>query len=121
MVVSSGDGGTGDPLGYPSTKYPKGESTVRAVASNQLIIDFGVEGIIDDETADDAPTWLLLQRIEADAIYAEVSLPRDSSGGKINGWSERILLQPIPRPDASVLAQIPQEPEPAYDVAVARR
>ena len=72
--------------------------------------------------ADELPTWVLLQRIEAELIYAELSLPRGSSGGKISEWQERIILAPIDRVDGRLeLGQPDSDESTAYSVDVERR
>lgn len=123
IVTSSGDGETGDPLGTPSTKYAKGETTTQAVATNQLVLDLGAGFDVHVEDAGgDIPTWFLLQRIEGDHIHAELSLPRQSAGGKINEWSERIVLDPIPRATPPVVVDLPDDDAgTAYTVDVVRR
>lgn len=125
IVTSSGDGETGDPHGNPSTKYVKGETTTQAVASNQLALDLGAEFTVlekDSIGVEELSTWFLLQRAERDVIHAELSLPRESAGGKISEWGERIILDPVGRAGPSAAYDVSGDDEgTAYDVDVARR
>lgn len=125
IVTSSGDGETGDPLGNPSTKYVKGETTTQAVVSNQLALDLGAEFMVPDRDSgglEELPTWFLLQRVGGDVVHAELSLPRASVGGKINEWQERIVLDSVGRAGLPVANDAPGDDEgTAYDVDVARR
>jgi hypothetical protein len=123
IVTSSGDTETAHPLGNPSTKYVKGEATTQAVVNNQLMLDLGAEfGVGPAAGGETVPTWFLLQRVESNAIHAELSLPRRASAGRITEWEERIVLGPIDRtsPERAMMATDENEGD-AYDVGVARR
>jgi len=123
IVTSSGDADTGEATGNPSTKYVKGEATTKAVSRNQFALDLGPEfELQSSSTMPDAPTWFLLQRVEQDAIHAELSLPRSSSAGKITVWQERIVLDVVDRSAGTGLDRLAYEGEDlAYDVDVSLR
>jgi len=106
LVASSGDGGAGMylPGQSPSTRYPKGETTVRAVARNQqLALDLGTD--FDDPAESDAVTmvWYLLYQVTKETIYCELSLPAAIDNGFINSWLERIILPPVDRPGVTAM------------------
>lgn len=125
IVVSSGDNFAGEFVpGYsPSTKYSKGETVVRAVATNeQLSFDFGPREHHDSAPGVEAMvTWFLLYRPTEKKIYAELSLPSAIDGGTISDWNERIILPAIDletgEPDAE---DLPHD-EGGYDVGVSMR
>lgn len=124
IVTSSGDLNTGNEVATPSTKYVKGESTAKAVASNkQYAFDLGPEFNLEEGPDLDAiPTWYLLQYVDGVIIHAELSLPSDISGGKISEWSERILLAPIDRSGAPTeIEDVPDADDGAYNVDVVAR
>ena len=104
IVTSSGDSNTGVfvPGQHPSTKYPKGDLTAMAVQLNagQFVLDLG-ETFEDEEPAlvEIETLWFLIQRVTADTIFAELSLPTSIEGGLIRQWEERIILDPITRQD----------------------
>jgi hypothetical protein len=95
---TSGDEGTGNRKLTPTTKYPKGYATVRAVEANgQLAMD--LPGInVEEEVieAEQLATWFLLDRVSEDEMTAEVSLPNGMIGGNITDWLERIILPAFP-------------------------
>lgn len=125
IVTSSGDLNTGNELSTPSTKYTKGESTAKAVASNnkQSAFDLGPEFDIEEGPDLDAiPTWYLLQYVDGATIRAELSLPSEISGGKITEWIERIVLPPIDRSGAPTeIEDVPDADYDAYNVDVVAR
>jgi hypothetical protein len=96
IVAMSGDEATGDAAMVPSTKYPRGVTTVRAVDTNlQLSFDFG-DLVPDEPTDDQLVTWILLHHRTEDEIRLELSLPSAMTGGNISDWQERIILPPAP-------------------------
>lgn len=125
LVASSGDSGAGMvlPGQNPSTKYPKGETTVRAVAANQqLTLDFGDD--FADESRLDATIaiWYLLYQVKGHMIYCELSLPASIENGYIETWSERIILPPIERTGSPISSSGTDEGDgDRYEVNVARR
>ncbi|RIK03119.1 MAG: hypothetical protein DCC48_17130 [Acidobacteria bacterium] len=100
IVVTSGDAATGRHGHTPRTKYPKGELTWRRVRQNQQLslFDDGPATQPDDESVENArQTWVLLQYPAGDVVRAELSCPEGvDDSGRINKWSERILLPDLP-------------------------
>jgi hypothetical protein len=103
IVAATGDELTGvaGPGVLPTTKYRKGDATIRAVEANeQLAFDFGD---LDLFTA--APhaarggilTWVLLFYSDEHEFRVELSLPDGIEDGRISSWAERIILPPFPR------------------------
>lgn len=106
VVASSGDEGTGNPKLTPTTKYPKGYATVRAVETNgQLALDFpGFEVEEKSGVVEQLSTWFVLYRVTTEEFRAEISLPNGMVGGSITDWLERIILPAFPREDDALAA-----------------
>lgn len=129
IVVSSGDINTGVPKANPSTKYRKGETTVRAVEHNgQGAFDLGESyDIVEkpDSTKPDIPVWYLLYRVTTDAIFLELSFPKSIEDGLITEWDERIILEAIDRQSPPMIEDTPDTThdgdESSYSVVVERR
>lgn len=125
IVVSSGDDFAGELVpGYsPSTKYSKGETVIRAVATNeQLSLDFATGDVQDlAPSAEAMITWFLLFRATEEKVYAELSLPSAIDGGTISDWNERIILPPIDRETGEPDAEDLPDDEGGYDVGVSMR
>ena len=100
IVVTSGDAGTGLLIHRPKTKYPKGEVTHRRVRQNiqlSLFEDLTEEPLDDDVDEPTRTTWVLLQHPAGDVVRAELSCPMGvDDAGRINEWSERIILPELP-------------------------
>jgi hypothetical protein len=110
IVATAGDAATGLPHANPSTRYAKGNETVKAVEANiQLAFDFA--GLFnwpapsDHGTPEPAlGTWLLLYNPAETEIRAELSLASAiSATGFVGAWRERIILPVIDltSPDAA--------------------
>lgn len=115
IVMSSGDDFAGEyvPGISPSTKYSKGETVVRAVATNeQLSLDLGqaFEEPRQVPARSALITWFLLFRATIDKVYAELSLPTAIESGVISDWRERIVLRPFDRNNG-----IPAEDDQRHD------
>lgn len=96
IAAVSGDENTGNENLSPNLKIPAGSATKRAVNANQPTL-FQMHPTRDEVAAGGKrQTWLLLRRPTADFIYAELSLPAAMVDGKVVGWLERIILEPIP-------------------------
>jgi hypothetical protein len=100
VTVATGTDRTGRP-GYPepTTKYPRGAMTHAAVETNiQLTIPGFFVGAPDDEeetTRERRETWYLLTHVHHDELRIELSSPRHiGDDGRIDSWSERILIGP---------------------------
>lgn len=112
IVASSGDDAAGVwiPGQSPSTKYKKGETTVRAVQANaQPAFDLGVGFAPDEPRSTPEAVWYLLYRVADDQIFVELSFPSEIEGGRIVHWTERIILDPIDRTPNSTMNQEPDE------------
>lgn len=123
IVVSSGDQFTGLDGLDPSTKYPKGDTALRAVEQNGQMelwdVSADPDGNADRLSTSVQRTWYLLYRVTADVIYLELSLPTQIKDGLITSWEERILLSPVSRHED----QLPDEDpgDDSYEVDVAAR
>ena len=101
IVVATGDDGTGRSETTPSTKAPKGPSTIDAVVINRQLSLFVepelvLSGELPSEDNDDRETWFLLVHRSQGQVRCELSLPLSMGpDGYINGWKERIILGPI--------------------------
>lgn len=100
IIVTSGDAATGQRGVIPRTKYPKGEVTRRRVHQNVQLSLFGEDPAPQpDESSDEVArqTWTLLQYPAGDFVRAELSCPEGvDESGRINAWSDRILLPDLP-------------------------
>ena len=122
ICVSTGDSTTGHADGSPSTKYPKGSATAIAVEVNRFQIDmFNPHAIRDGATALEGPmTWILLSHMAAGVVSCELSLPSDmGADGRVNTWSERILLPRITLGQSR--SNIETEFTPEVDIEIPRR
>jgi hypothetical protein len=105
VALALGTSQTGRRNGHPPrTKTPKGPATMRVVEVNRQL---SLASLADDQSAfgtdpaDAAPTretWLLLHFYDRTAgeIRCELSRPAVMEGKQVTGWSERILLEPVP-------------------------
>jgi hypothetical protein len=130
IAVATGDEATGKPDETPCTRSKKGPRTKLAVFANarQLVlfpIDVRPEDLAKIKSEGHRMTWLLLlHRDEKDRVVrAEFSRPtRMSDDQHVDGWIERIFLNPLPF-DGDAL-QIPDSnaPEgPAVDAVEIKR
>lgn len=92
ITGSLGDDAVGVESADPSCRHDKGESTDAAVRVNQLTLagsSNGHPGWLP------MLTWWILYRFSGPAerrVTAELSLPREGSGGRITDWAVRLLL-----------------------------
>lgn len=98
IITASGNAVTGIPFSIagktPSTKWPKGEKTVAAVAGNVQLTLFGQAPQRTDTRHYD--TWFLLQHATAEEVRAELSRPGGiNARGFITSWTDRFLLGSI--------------------------
>jgi hypothetical protein len=126
IAVATGDDGTGLINAVPSTKSPKGPSTIAAVNVNQLelALDFGPavspSTNLSSQEEGRAVTWLLLICRGYGEVRCELSLPSSmDTDGYIDGWRERILLGSIPLDSEEI--EIVPEPVPDITIDVRRR
>jgi hypothetical protein len=124
IAVATGSDRTGRPgLPDPVTKYPRGSMTHHAVEINQQI---GLDLQTGDVILPEAPgtvsriTWWLLVDTRHDEVRLELSCPSAiGEDGRIDSWSERILLEPIGV--EPTITMLPDEPDAQpIDVPVER-
>lgn len=129
ITASSGDWATGlSALYTPRTRYPKGAATGRRVEANQFTIP-GLPADLTEEADEDnsLATWILLYFHEKGDDYiklrCEVSLPSEiGAKGRIDGWSERIILPSLEFPEDVIdLGGVEDEGPGAIDVPIERR
>lgn len=124
IAVATGDENTGNPHINPMTKSPKGAATAQAVESNAAQLSFGFEFDPIDFTNtdnDEIKTWILMFAYFNNEVCCELSLPI-ACNGKVDGWSERIILRPIDLDGNSIDIPISPMPEmPDIDVMISRR
>lgn len=121
LVTTSGDEATGNSEEVPTTKYPKGLATVRAVETNgQLALDLGELGI-EDTYEEPLSTWFLLYYVTDEEFRAEVSLPNGMTGGNITDWLERIILPTLARDVPALSEDTGHDDSGGYIVEVNRR
>lgn len=126
IAVATGDDGTGLINAVPSTKSPKGPSTVAAINVNQLelALDFGqtvsLIANLPSQEEGNVVTWLLLICRGNGEVRCELSLPSSvDANGFIDSWRERILLGSIPLDGEAV--EIVPIPAPDITVDVKKR
>ncbi len=101
IVPAAGNHRTGLPMHVarkqPSTKWPKGDRTVMAIARNtQLSMFEELDELPSANREQQIETWFLLQHATAEEVRSELSLPRFiNSSGFITDWAERIILPPL--------------------------
>lgn len=99
IAVQTGDENTGNLNATPTTKYPRGEATVKVVEQNAQLA-FGFEGVMPARArriivAGGFRTWFFMRyRPEGlKAVIAELSLPKViTDEGKVEDWEPRIVL-----------------------------
>lgn len=113
---------TGSAL-HPTTKSPKGPSTLNAVYVNAELIDDLFPETVPTPSVDESErniTWLLLIHTADTELRAELSLPASMGhDGRIDAWKERIILPATPL-DPIETANVPDF-GPDLDVEVKRR
>ena len=120
ITVATGDEDTGRPEGSPCTKSKKGPRVASAVSANQLQLFPVTVSLRTDEDADRA-TWLLLIHRDplSRELRSELSRPVNMGvDGRVDGWSERIILSAVPFDDDTIL--LPKSPtdSPSPDIVV---
>jgi hypothetical protein len=125
IAVATGDENTGNRNVNPMTKSPKGAATSKAVefnAAQMSLFAFEIDQIdLADEENSDLQTWLLLFTRVKGEMRCELSLPI-TCNGKVDGWSERLLLSAIPIDPTTIDTPAPKLPDmPDIEVAISRR
>lgn len=125
IAVATGDESTGIAMANPMTKSPKGPRTQSAIEVNQYqssLFDAFPEFEIPETPHNDRVTWILLQHYDQSKkeVRFELSLP-SSYSGKVDGWSERIILNTLPF-DPTTVIPVPTVPNlPDIDIPLIRR
>lgn len=123
IMVASGDRATADLSSQPSNKSPKGWHTVHAIEVNRQA-DLFEELLPNKNTMPPANlhTWVLLHCVTDKGIKCELSKPYDiGEDGKINAWSERIIIGIIPFNDDPVIDIDPNPDMPDIDIEITRK
>lgn len=123
IAVATGDENTGNVHITPLTKSPKGTRTQCAIEINQyLLFDELPDLEIPEGSNSDRVTWVLLQNYNQMLKEVRYELSRPNSySGKIDGWSERIILGSLPF-DPTIVIPVPVIPNlPDIDVPLLRR
>lgn len=125
IAVATGDENTGIAMANPMTKSAKGPKTQRAIEDNQYqlsLFEPSPEFEIPETAHNDRVTWILLQYYDQSKkeVRFELSLP-SSYSGKVDGWSERIILSPLSF-DSTTVIPVPIVPNlPDIDIPLIRR
>lgn len=125
IAVATGDEGTGQAGLLPTTKTPKGPTTVDAVTNNQFAFSFLADAsdpvpVVAADADEERITWMLLFQRANNEVRCELSLPYSiGSDGKIDRWAERILLRSVPL-DGDLMEVIPPT-QPDVSIEVKRR
>lgn len=124
VVVTSGDGMTGQTAGSPQPKNPKGPTFFEAVNNNQDPFDFGSSFMLpqSDSGTDGSPlvTWVVVYRSSGSRLYLEVSKPESVDPGGYVRWDERIIIS-VPMPDGPDFSLVNTDDDGGpYSVSVER-
>lgn len=119
IAVATGDDATGRIGATPKTKYSKGPTTAAAIQQNQLSFFFATrEPIVPGPGSAGRVTWLLLITRGTDEVRCELSLPSAiREDGKIESWSERIILEPVGLDREPTVTPADQEPNIVVEVS----
>jgi hypothetical protein len=126
LIVMLGDAATGIATRIPTSKYPRGPSSVAFIEGNvtQRLLHGGVERISRRTIVPQATsfeTWALLHHSTEDEVRCELSLPAGiGDDDRVHDWSERILLPPTSSEPVVEQASTPDAP-PEVEVQVRRR
>lgn len=131
LTVSTADEATGLPQGNPCTVSAKGPKTASAVSDNRQLqlfpdVDPGVRHALSEEVnAPDRSTWILLLHRDLTKREVRFELSRPiamAEDGRVDGWAERILLDPIQiDPSAGLMPSKDNPQSPEIDLEVRRR
>lgn len=128
IAVATGDDGTGRVDVTPTTKSSKGPSTADAVTMNQLQLDLPFEFPPVQASArptlagNQRMTWILLVHRAKTEVRCELSLPSSMGiDGRVDRWTERIILKSISTDPEGVSVTPPQLDAPDIVVDVKRR
>ncbi len=102
ITVSSGNVDTGVPHRMPQTRNDKGSQTVRSVhynAAQGLLFPMTQSAAVPRMRQEGQALWMLLYYIDLEAGHVRMELSRPhgvSDADKINDWSIRYILPPMP-------------------------
>lgn len=124
ITVSSGNADTGVPHRMPQTRNDKGSQTARSVHYNAgqgvlFPVQSVDQGTVAKRADGEQALWMLLYYIDLEAghMRMELSRPRGmSDADKINDWSIRYILPPMPL--GSELGDIDSDELPDIDFDV---
>lgn len=120
IAVASGCENTGNRDETPTTKSPKGPSTVGAVLVNATQLHLPDIVPPNAPVADDRITWFLLFHCDERELRAELSLPASMGhDGRPDAWKERIILPTMPLDP--VVPDVAPDFGPDFDIDVKRR
>ncbi|MGE5034961.1 MULTISPECIES: hypothetical protein [Yersinia] len=121
LIITSGDKDTGLADGWPKTKNAKGEATMSIVSSNSDTIEMfpsehpmhSTDGLtlIPVSSADSTKTYIVLYYYDAgkQEIRCEISFPVGmkvvNGFAKVNYWSERLIISPLPFDGADIFPE----------------
>lgn len=119
LIITSGDKDTGLVDGWPKTKNAKGEATMSIVSSNSDTIEMfptehpvlSSDGLTPQTSSDSTKTYIVLYFYDAGKkeIRCEISFPvgmRIVNGfAKVNYWSERLIISPLPFEGADIFPE----------------
>ena len=88
IAFSRGTPGTGDPNGWPRTKYRRGEHAYHGLHMNWRQLK-----MFESNDLGEPMLWFLLVDVREDEVFVELSLAvgRDASG-RVSDWHERIIM-----------------------------
>jgi hypothetical protein len=124
IIVSTGNEDTGRADGEPSTKSSKGPRTAEAIASNLMNTLFGDIRKIASKPDDRATYMLLFHRDEElEEVRCELSSPLkiNEDDGRIDEWTERIILGSMPFDGGSKISTGNGPQTPDLNVEIRRR
>ncbi|MFQ0829076.1 hypothetical protein AAH211_11220 [Serratia fonticola] len=121
LIITSGDKDTGLVDGWPKTKNAKGEATMSIVSSNSDTIEMfpsehpmlSTDGLslTPVSSADNTKTYIVLYYYDAgkQEIRCEISFPVGmkvvNGFAKVNYWSERLIISPLPFDGADIFPE----------------
>jgi hypothetical protein len=116
IIVTKGDGATGDPSFEPQVSYERGEVI-------QTLVNGSLDTLFTAGSRPEWEVWFLLHNLQKDSCPAELSRPLGvDRRGWVSGWESRVLLPTTGHgPSGDVTAAPPTQPAPAIDVTVTRR
>jgi hypothetical protein len=119
IAVATGDEATGIVESSPTTRAPKGVSTMLAVVANQAQLSLFTESefpVVAHER-EDLVTWFLLIHRAKNEVRCELSLPSSmGTDGRIDAWHERIILDAVPVDGDEMQISVPEGTDINVDV-----